>query len=124
MANLRVHTSCVHEAQRKYECEVCLMKFKSFSEVKRHLKTVHYSGGQNTTPQNKIVPTNEKLYKCDLCEKTFKSNSYLKGHKDKVHLRNKAMKCEECDKMYATKGILEVHIKSVHGKAKSNCDDG
>lgn len=64
-------------------CDHCLKLFKTFSNLKRHIKSFH---------------KNTKEYECDFCDKKFKLKSLLKKH---LNIEKK-LRCDFCRKKFST----------------------
>ena len=86
---------------QKTPCTIC---GKSFSNVERHMKTIH---GKDE----------DKRIQCQDCGKGFQSQSHLKMHQMSVHLKLRPYSCRYgCEFRYNDSSNRNSHERKIHGK--------
>ena len=86
---------------QKTPCTIC---GKSFSNVERHMKTIH---GKDE----------DKRTQCQDCGKGFQSQSHLKMHQMSVHLKLRPYSCRYgCEFRYNDSSNRNSHERKIHGK--------
>ena len=86
---------------QKTPCTIC---GKSFSNVERHMKTIH---GKDE----------DKRVQCQDCGKGFQSQSHLKMHQMSVHLKLRPYSCRYgCEFRYNDSSNRNSHERKIHGK--------
>lgn len=135
---INVPTSKYYKDSRKnknFQCDKCLMKFKSKLLVKTHIQMAH-----NNTNNAIVCDVCGKLFsknsllkahlgcheqkQCPFCYKVFKSHSHfnvhLKAHTSQTNIKRKNYyyDCNQCDYRSLNKCTLEAHINKVHLKIK------
>lgn len=98
------------KCRHRHRCDQCEDKFfTAKSDLKRHIKAVHYKIKDNH---------------CDDCEASFSANSDLQAHIKAVHLKIKDHHCQDCKSSFSTNKDLQQHIKRIHLKIKDHhCED-
>ena len=81
---------------------MCDKKFKDFSNLKHHIKTVH-----------------DKQRNCEFCDEIFMSFQTLKKH---VKLKHDKYYCHQCKKSFKRADALKMHNKTVHEGIRHTCD--
>jgi len=71
--DLKVHYSETHSKQRLYVCKMCDHKSNDVNNMKRHINTVHSTGGAR------------RMYRCDQCDYTTELKSQLLCHRYTEH---------------------------------------
>lgn len=94
----------IHKGETPFTCTVpeCDRRFRSTSEVKRHVLMRH---------------TNEKPYKCDVCQKGFINQCDLSKHAA-IHSGEKPFVCHICRKAFPILYSMRRHIKLKHAFGK------
>ncbi|GAA6234934.1 zinc finger protein 841-like [Lates japonicus] len=90
----------IHTGERPFKCTVpeCDKRFRSTSEVKKHVLIQH---------------TTERPYKCDVCGKGFIKMCFLNAHA-KIHSGEKPFVCHICGKAFPKLYSMQRHKKLVH----------
>jgi len=99
-------------AKHKYNCPLCLEKFRSPTNVSQHLKLVH---------------AGEKPYTCPQCPKKFRNACSVPVHIRVFHKGVKSHSCPECTKKFFNLPNLKLHLKShkkVSERENIHVDDG
>lgn len=123
---LRVHISTTHKPEADIECPKCPAKFKSSTNLGRHLKTVHdkltYSFACDVcgylAKQQYILDRHMEKHgppkECPICHRFV---SALRSHVSKHRVKDSQtfLPCPDCGKMY-DKYLLQAHINRVHLK--------
>ncbi|XP_070507930.1 zinc finger and BTB domain-containing protein 11-like [Chironomus tepperi] len=79
---------------RKFQCTICLKRFKASNHLKEHL-TLH---------------SDKTNYKCEKCQMEFKAPGSWRNHMRKVH----GFECPHCKKIFSTLTLLKQHRMSKH----------
>lgn len=98
---LKRHEQIHSKSDRKFSCDLCPVKCRSKSDIRRHVAT-HFG-------------TQEKPHQCEHCDKSFSKRSKLVRHQI-VHSGEKPFKCNLCEKSYGDEGSLKLHQNSHEGK--------
>ena len=83
-----------------YECNLCMSKFGSIVEYKKHIKVGHRGIKR------------ERLHKCNMCGKKFLTKYHLEKHRA-TH-RNNEYQCSVCDEAFMTSQEIVSHMIEVH----------
>ena len=75
--------------------------FHYFSNIKRHINTVHEG---------------KKDHKCEHCGKKYTEKKGLKIHIKRIHDNIRDEQCNQCGKLFFTKEVLKGHIRNIHNK--------
>ncbi|EDO38549.1 predicted protein [Nematostella vectensis] len=78
----------------EYKCNKCSNSYVSFSEMKKHMSTVH-----NCRPSKT----------CELCGKMFCTPEYVAKHVSMVHGKERPYRCILCDRRFTSKINLTNH---------------
>uniref|UniRef100_A0A182RFT1 C2H2-type domain-containing protein n=1 Tax=Anopheles funestus TaxID=62324 RepID=A0A182RFT1_ANOFN len=95
-----MQTHCLAKATDRYQCTVCLGKFKSTRSFIRHIRT--HQGA--------------KRYACQFCPKSFHYSHHLQAH-ERTHTNEKPFVCGKCNKAFASKERLSAHAVT-HGEGR------
>ncbi|KAK7076237.1 hypothetical protein SK128_025394, partial [Halocaridina rubra] len=101
--SLKTHHLRKHVDDSNFQCELCLKKFKSRSNLWSHRQThANYSS---------------RRYECPKCPHRCNSRSKLKNHMQS-HSGNKKYQCGECERGFLYPSVLlkhmEKHISESH----------
>ena len=69
-SSMKRHIRTAHFKELRYNCDICLKDYTSFSELKLHKMSIHEKVTEN---------------KCHFCSKYFQKPNKLKHHIFKVH---------------------------------------
>ncbi|XP_048575671.1 uncharacterized protein LOC5510132 [Nematostella vectensis] len=78
----------------EYKCNKCRNSYVSFSEMKKHMSTVHHCRPSKT---------------CELCSKMFCRPEYVAKHVSMVHEKERPYRCIHCDRRFTSKINLTNH---------------
>ena len=108
-----------------FNCEFCHINFKTYIELKHHIRKTHC--------QNKATQFDEKKiflqYKCFYCDNTFSSRNDLEEHPSDCHnhlVQPSSFRdniCEMCTRTFCDVKELEMHIKVDHLESEVFCCD-
>ena len=125
---LQIHKSKDCDDAKKYECDICLKKYKDKHILTEHktevhgrpFKCDHCKKSYNTQlklslHQKSSKKCNVKNLKCDSCDKSFTNQSQLQWHKSRICNVNKTYQCDLCPKKYVKSGTLTEHKRDIHG---------
>lgn len=99
----------LHEAEEgNLECQICLKKFESKSEIMYHLK-IHAGSRSVKSP-------NEKKFTCEQCDRKFFTRKDVRRHLV-VHTGMRDFLCQFCPQRFGRKDHLVRHIKKSHSKS-------
>eukprot|EP00092_Neocalanus_flemingeri_P030938 GFUD01033600.1.p1 GENE.GFUD01033600.1~~GFUD01033600.1.p1 ORF type:complete len:524 (+),score=80.30 GFUD01033600.1:304-1875(+) len=120
---------------KEFECEFCILKFKSEIGFNRHVKLEHtknfevlncHECGATFKVKTKFN-THIKFHQkhpdliCDVCDKLFHSRTAKVLHKETVHLKNRRFACDQCEFRTVSNGKLKKHIQKVHENQHEMC---
>eukprot|EP00092_Neocalanus_flemingeri_P030934 GFUD01033596.1.p1 GENE.GFUD01033596.1~~GFUD01033596.1.p1 ORF type:complete len:520 (-),score=75.09 GFUD01033596.1:53-1612(-) len=120
---------------KEFECEFCILKFKSEIGFNRHVKLEHtknfevlncHECGATFKVKTKFN-THMKFHQkhpdliCDICDKLFHSRTAKVLHKETVHLKNRRFACDQCEFRTVSNGKLKKHIQKVHENQHEMC---
>ena len=91
------------EYNKKYECPICRMNFKSYYTLYAHKKNIH-----------------EKSHQCEVCLRYFASKWKLDTH-SRTHTDEKPYVCSICGRKFALKATLQTHQASHSDERKFKC---
>jgi hypothetical protein len=106
LTNLRIHVRTVHEGGRDFYCLLCGKAFGQSSNLRSHIKMVHHGA---------------KTHVCDVCCKAFGYSSDLRKHRAAVHDCVRNFKCTECSKGFGQAGNMRMHMKAIHKGTEFRC---
>ncbi|KRT85928.1 zinc finger protein [Oryctes borbonicus] len=99
----------LHEAEEgNLECQICLRKFDTKSEIMYHLK-IHAGSRSVKSPD-------EKKFTCDHCDRKFFTRKDVRRHLV-VHTGMRDFLCQFCPQRFGRKDHLVRHIKKSHSKS-------
>lgn len=104
VTRLKLHIENVHMKLKKFNCNICDMKFKYKVNLLEH--------------QN--VHTNTRPFMCDVCGKSFKQSASLAVHKI-FHTDVFPFVCQYCRKKFRRKSDLKVHLWIHTGEKPHKC---
>ncbi|XP_075987755.1 uncharacterized protein LOC142984203 [Anticarsia gemmatalis] len=126
---------------KKVNCNVCNIEFKSKFHLYEHTKMVHLLKEENYTCCNicsraflnedklKIHEKHHKCKECELCDKVFvsqrKYNNHIQRHASKLKLiqQKRLQTCSFCEKECPNDNELSLHVNKVHLQIKPySCD--
>ena len=101
------HINSVHKDMVIYSCQLCepsVARFRTRSELDKHLTSNH----------------NHLSYSCNFCNKMYKTSSLLKRHQKTHHFDNiklesstendfKSKECDVCKQVFSSNQALEMH---------------
>ncbi|CAH1778372.1 unnamed protein product, partial [Owenia fusiformis] len=90
----------VHTGEKHFKCDICFKKFGHKDHMDRHIKSFHKK-------------TEKRNYKCNTCLKSFKRSEHLENHR-RTHTGEKPFKCEICLRTFSRKHHVDQHKKSKH----------
>lgn len=106
---------------RKFECKICLKKFKKAQQLKFHSKT-HAERVTCTICSENFsaaaikghlrlhnIKQQAPKFQCKLCEKKFHIKHYLKRH---ILSHGKLFECDLCGGRFGVKSSVKVHLKN------------
>lgn len=143
-ANRSLHDNHLtsHTDERKFQCHLCALTFKTTGNLTAHLATIHEpedNGGLVKKFQCKFCPktfrfpaqiqqhervhTKEKPFNCKLCGKGFSVKCNLKAHME-THksIEDRIFKCSECDHRATSLPLLRLHMNSHTGERPFVCN--
>ena len=85
--------------EKKYTCNMCILKFSSESKLKVHKQLKHVKA---------------ELYNCDKCEFTTRVKRSMESHVNSIHKGIK-YECEECGHQSTQTTSLKAHKRTMHG---------
>ncbi|XP_070582121.1 zinc finger protein 626-like [Ptychodera flava] len=128
------HEKSEHPEARPYVCEVCHNCFKSFYNLKGHIKKSHRTTPFSCEECNKVFKTSSALnihnklqhlgiwnHQCDTCGKKFFGKYGYELHLV-THTNVRNFQCEVCGKAYRSKANLRGHTLSHSGKKPHLCN--
>lgn len=102
---MKDHLQRVHyTTEQKFQCDICLTKFKSQQSYRFHMK-MHQASLD---------------FRCDVCGSGFKTRAYLLQHM-KAHSEVKNYTCDVCQKSFKRSGQLHKH-KWIHEGRRYYCE--
>ena len=101
--HLSNHDKSEIAAKGPAKCEMCVFVAKNYTDLLRHIKTIHPE-----TTENPIT--------CEICGKVFSQLSALNNHKKKRHVTEEELakiscKCQKCDVNFSKAYDLNEHLK-------------
>lgn len=93
-----------NNAESRFVCDICGLKYSRTFNLRRHKESVHSSNAVS-------IP-------CPYCPSTFTRNDNLAQHIKFIHNNLGANKCEFCGKQFARKHTMEEHVNVQHLKIK------
>ncbi|XP_052739372.1 zinc finger protein 585A [Bicyclus anynana] len=100
-----------HLPERRLQCHLCTMKFKSSLYIEHHYRKVHHSEGERQT------------LRCRTCNKNYSTPRRLRSHNIVTHnTKNKTFYCDYCNKLYFNKSTLKIHIRTHVDTKPYRCD--
>ncbi|XP_045208206.2 zinc finger protein 729-like [Mercenaria mercenaria] len=133
------HVNAVHLNIRKYQCEFCGYRAKTFNALKVHLLAIHTKesekkvyecdvcgksfGKRNSLYYHKTLHSDTKHYICEFenCGKSFRLKDGLRKH-ERIHTGFKPYQCEVCEERFSRKIYLETHMYKHTGLKKFVCE--
>ena len=103
--NLNAHTFTKHTINLGFPCCVCSSWFTTKTDLRRHIKVVHFG----------------LRFQCPKCEKRFTRKSHLERHITAVHL-GLGFQCPWCEKRFTRKNNLRRHMFSITKACGINSD--
>ena len=92
-------------------CQECSLTFKTKSDLKLHLKTIHKYPAETDNQKLGI-----ELLHCQECTKTFRSKLGLETHVKTIH-RGIRVECSKCTKTFTNASGLRYHMKTFHSQS-------
>lgn len=97
-------------SKSRYVCLECNATFKSPSNVKIHVLSVHLG---------------RKSFPCDKCRLKFASETILKSHVKMAHLEVRQIQCDLCGTSFSSNQSLKYHLLRAHdSQRKFGCNQG
>nr|CAD7402483.1 unnamed protein product [Timema cristinae] len=103
-----------HQIKRSIPCIFCRKMFKSFSDMRKHVRKMH-KANLESIPENqakgvlKLKETPQRRsYYCKVCGDTFKFSALLKKH-EAQHDNETALQCKDCDQAYDSVEYFKTH---------------
>lgn len=105
------HFKRKHSELHKFDCKICMKKFKFEKDLQLHVENIHRSrdhvciacgkayGSMLLLKKHNKVKHGEQKNVCDFCSKPFQSASSLRFHRN-VHLNNAEYTCKNCPKAF------------------------
>ena len=107
-SNMKVHILSVHLEKKSFSCDQCSLKFVNQTILQSHIKNTH---------------TKARSIQCHLCGDSFTSGQALKYHVFRIHDKVRRFGCDQCDKTFKAPVELSQHKKRIHDKSTSiQCD--
>ena len=139
-AYLKQHITRIHLNHKKYQCDICSMRFSDNFYVIKHRKKFHQaeledsqirdktdfriqndSGSDLLDKHDSDQSANKNSVnsaKCDICGKSFSCATKVKRHHYAIHLNYSPFKCKLCTKAFNQKTHLEDHLVNKHSYTK------
>jgi len=98
---LRANHMTRHTDERRFQCHLCALRFKTTGNLTAHLGSCH-------------DPTETGLFKrfnCKFCSKTFRFPAQIQQH-ERVHTKEKPFHCQHCGKGFSVKCNLKAHMET------------
>ena len=128
--DLNEHMRIAHSGVKNYLCQFCDKKYKTQSDLSRHIKHQHSTISTCPHCDKKVKFLDDHIWRlkcylppderprfeipCKECGKILKSKSSLRNHVSRVHGEMK--ECTFCDFKTKYPQNLRMHIKTVHDK--------
>lgn len=101
----------VHNLDKPFKCQICLVTFKSKAQIDLHMKT-HQRFMTEVT-------------KCNVCSESFQSHHLMNAHIINAHIEicedNRSFKCMVCDKISKTNHEAIKHMRMHKDDGKFKC---
>ena len=129
--------------QSAYFCVICKLRYKTKSELEKHIKSCHGAKAMNKCEECNVVFTekeelekhmkshhkNEINYECNECQLIYKTNSELDNHIRSLHVGREETKeveelrfsCQTCDQGFKEEEQLKHHSINVHADKVFTC---
>ncbi|XP_018568016.1 zinc finger protein 571 [Anoplophora glabripennis] len=108
---LSMHKAARHDTEGKiideqrYECSLCLKRFKS-----EKYRDIHVNGHNG-----------HRDYQCNVCERTYLTKARLMEHMKSHGERFKKFLCSECGQRFIRNDYLEIHMRRHRGEKPFKC---
>ena len=93
---MREHSK-THLTNGEYQCRQCDKTFTDFSQVRKHMRSIH-------------APP---VFECDVCSKKFARKDKIQLHMLR-HTNIREFMCDSCGKQFKRKDKLKEHVKKLH----------
>ena len=94
--------------EKPYQCDLCDMKFRLNSTLKRHWQRIH---------------SGSRPYKCTECSKTFAAQTdFAKHTRSHTGPRRYIYSCKQCNRSFTAKNSLNDHMLIHTGEKPFSCD--
>ena len=138
-AYLKQHITRIHVNHKKYQCDICSMRFSDNFYVIKHRKKFHQAELDDPQLRDKTdfkirnvsgsdlldkydsdhsAKNSVNSAKCDTCGKSFSCATKVKRHYYAIHLNYSPFKCNLCTKAFNQKTHLEDHLVNKHSYTK------
>ena len=108
MPDYKKSLQLVNSADEK-TCGICLSKFRSPYERKKHEVSIHHN--------------KERNHECEVCGKTYSNENALKYHNRSKHeVSATKIPCYVCGKQFSSERTMQRHNKIVHVKSPGSQD--
>ncbi|XP_029167660.1 zinc finger protein 62 homolog [Nylanderia fulva] len=94
-----------HADKTQYKCHSCSKKFRTFHNLIRHRKNIHYD---------------LKDYFCDICDKKFVDKTAMKNHR-RIHTGERPYICNICNRSFRFRQNLKLHVKTHTNDPSREC---
>ncbi|XP_022129025.1 PR domain zinc finger protein 5 [Pieris rapae] len=80
-------------------CEICLKKFDSSDDLKKHIKSEHLLSSEDA------IRVERELFICDICQAFFFNKKQLAVHIVHCHINIKKIECARCNRTIPVKNL-------------------
>ena len=98
---LRANHMVSHTDERRYQCHLCALRFKTTGNLRAHLASCHDPSETGLT----------KNFSCKFCSKTFRFPAQIEQH-ERVHTKEKPFNCPYCGLGFSVKCNLKAHLET------------